>query len=109
MNFSSFKFIMTLNTALPCWKMLVFISTLAVLENFLYLVFVPQLNIKPMLLTWWVNTLIYFNSNKFLSHIFYNHCYWFFPNNLIVYLYTLQFIMLLCFLRQGRNSNILIL
>jgi hypothetical protein len=66
-----------LNPALPSWKMLAFVSLLAMLGTSQRLAFVPQINTvfllgAPMLPTWWVKILTYLQSERFLFIIFYN-------------------------------------
>jgi hypothetical protein len=68
----------TLNPALPSWKMLVFVFLLAMLGTSQSLAFVPQINIvlllgAPMRPTWWVKISTYLRSEGFPSIIFYNH------------------------------------
>jgi hypothetical protein len=70
MLFSSLRLIMASNPAHPHWKILAFMSPVALLDTFPCSVFAPQLNILlwhnlPMRPMWWVNTSIYFNSNQF--------------------------------------------
>jgi hypothetical protein len=66
-----------LNPALPSWKMLVFVSLLAMFGISQRLAFVPQINTlpllgAPMLPTWWVKILTYLQSKRFLFITFYN-------------------------------------
>jgi hypothetical protein len=66
-----------LNPALPCWKMLVFVSLLAMLGTSQRLAFVPLTNTvlllgAPMQTTWWVKISTYLQSERFLFIIFYN-------------------------------------
>jgi hypothetical protein len=68
---------MALYSVLLSWKMLVFVSLLAMLGTSQHLVFVPLTNTvlllgAPMQPTWWVKILTYLQSERFLFIIFYN-------------------------------------
>jgi hypothetical protein len=75
--FFLFRPLVALNPALPSWKMLVFVSLLAMLRNSQCLALVPQIYTvlllsAPMLPTWWVKIVTYLQSELFLLIIFYN-------------------------------------
>jgi hypothetical protein len=72
-----FRLIVTLNPALPSWKILAFVFLFVVLRTLHRLVFVSLINnvlllCTPMLPTWWVKNSTYLQSERFLSIIFYN-------------------------------------
>jgi hypothetical protein len=66
---------MALNPALPFWKMLAFVFLPAIFGASHCLVFVPLINTvlllgAPVLLTWWVRSSTYLQSEPFLSITF---------------------------------------
>jgi hypothetical protein len=68
---------MALSPAPRSWKMLVFVSLLAMLGTSQRLASVPLINTvlllgAPMQPTWWVKILIYLQSKRFLYIVFYN-------------------------------------
>jgi hypothetical protein len=75
--FVLFRLTVALNPALPSWKMLVFVSLLAMFGTSQRLAFVPLTNTvlfgAPMQPTWWVKISTYLQSERFLFIIFYNH------------------------------------